>query len=181
MSGRVDRESACARVERHGGNRAKVLQEDAGDNNSTGIEDSNIHGEAGRHVGTAGRLVEELTVPAYREGRVTTLQRWFRWLEDQDGITGHPLAAVWAAILAARTGRPVEADRWADAVDRWQHQTEAQPDSPVVAAWAAVLRALLCRHGVEQMSADADEAARKLTAAAVVAPVAPLVKGIAGP
>ena len=89
------------------------------------------------------------------------------------------LAAVWAAILAARTGRPVEADRWADVVDRWQHQTETQPDSPVVAAWAAVLRALLCRHGVKQMSADADEAARRLTAARIVAPVAPLVKGIA--
>ena len=127
----------------------------------------------------SGRLVEELTVPTYREGRVTTLQRWFRWLEDQDGLTGHPLAAVWAAILAARTGRPVEADRWADVADRWRHQTEAQPDSPVVAAWAAVLRALLCRHGVKQMSADADEAARRLAAAGIVAPVAPLVKGIA--
>ena len=134
---------------------------------------------AASDVGTAGRLVEELTVPTYREGRVTTLQRWFRWLEDQDGITGHPLTAVWAAILAARTGRPVEADRWADVVDRWQHQTEAQPDSPVAAAWAAVLRALLCRHGVKQMSADADEAARRLTAAGIVAPVVPLVKGIA--
>ena len=83
------------------------------------------------------------------------------------------LAAVWAAILAARTGRPVEADRWADVVDRWQHQTETQPDSPVVAAWAAVLRALIGGHGVKQMSADADEAARRLTAARIVAPVAP--------
>ena len=51
--------------------------------------------------------------------------------------------------------------------------------TPVAAAWAAVLRALLCRHGVKQMSADADEAARRLTAAGIVAPVVPLVKGIA--
>jgi LuxR family maltose regulon positive regulatory protein len=64
-------------------------------------------------------------------------------------------------------------------VDLWQHQAEGQPDSPVVAAWATVLRALLCRHGVKQMRADADEAARKLTAAGVVAPVAPLLQGIA--
>ena len=135
---------------------------------------------AASDVGTVGRLVEELTVPIYREGRVTTLQRWFRWLEDQDGITGHPMAAVWAAILAARTGRPVEADWWADVVEPLAgSQTEAQPDSPVTAAWAAVLRALLCRHGVKQMHADADEAERRLTAAGIVAPVVPLVQGIA--
>ena len=136
---------------------------------------------AAKDVGTAGRLVEELTLPTYRAGRVTTLQRWFGWLEDQDGIAGHPMAAVWAAILAARSGRPAEADRWADVVDRWQHRTEAevQPDSSVVPGWAAVLRALLCRHGVKQMSTDADEAARRLTAAGVVAPVVPLLRGIA--
>ena len=73
---------------------------------------------AAADVGTARRLVEELTVPTYRGGRITTLQRWFGWLEDRDGITGDSMAAVWAAILAARTGRPVEAERWADAVER---------------------------------------------------------------
>ena len=61
---------------------------------------------------------KNLRCPPTAEGRITTLQRWFRWLEDQDGITGHPMVAVWAAILAARTGRPVEAERWADAVER---------------------------------------------------------------
>ena len=134
---------------------------------------------AARDVGTAGRLVEELTVPAYRGGRITTLQRWFGWLEDQDGIAGHSMAAVWAAILAARTGRAVEAERWADAVEGGPHGTEAEPDSPSTAAWAAVLRALLCRRGVEQMHADADEAARRLAAAGIVAPVAALTQGIA--
>jgi LuxR family maltose regulon positive regulatory protein len=134
---------------------------------------------AASDVGTVGRLLEELMLPTYRAGRVTTLQRWFRWLEDQDGIIGHPIIAVWAAILAARTGRPVEADRWADVADQWEHQAEAQTDNPAAAAWAAVLRVLLCRHGVKQMRADADEAARKLTAAGEIAPVAPLLKGIA--
>jgi LuxR family transcriptional regulator, maltose regulon positive regulatory protein len=133
---------------------------------------------AATDVGTAGRLVEELTLPTYRGGRITTLQRWFGWLEDRDGIPGHSMAAVWAAILAARTGRPVEAERWADAVERGQHEPGAQPDSPGTAAWAAVLQALLCRRGVEQMGADADEAARRLAAAGIVAPVAALLQGI---
>jgi LuxR family maltose regulon positive regulatory protein len=97
---------------------------------------------AARDVGTAGRLVEELMLPTYRAGRVTTLQRWFRWLEDQDGITGHPMTAVWASILAARSGRPVEADRWADVLDRWEHQAEAQPDSQVVAPAAQLLQGI---------------------------------------
>ena len=134
---------------------------------------------AAADVGTARRLVEELTVPTYRGGRITTLQRWFGWLEDRDGITGDSMAAVWAAILAARTGRPVEAERWADAVERRPHGTQAQPESPITAAWAAVLPPLLCRRGVEQMRADADEAARRLATAGIVAPVATLLQGLA--
>jgi LuxR family transcriptional regulator, maltose regulon positive regulatory protein len=131
-------------------------------------------------VEMGARLVEELTLPAYRQGRVTTLRRWFRWLEDRGGIAGRPMAAVWAASLAALTGRPVEAERWAVAVDRWQYGSPARPDDPAAEAWAAVLRALLCRQGVEQMRADADEAAaRMLATAGLVAPAAPFLQGIA--
>ena len=60
-------------------------------------------------------------VPAYRQGRATTIQRWFGWLEDRGGIEGHPMVAVLASLFSALTGRPVEAGRWADAVDRWQY------------------------------------------------------------
>ena len=102
-----------------------------------------------------------LVVPAYRQGRVTTLQQWFRWLDEQGGIERHPMAAALASMLSALTARPVDAERWADAVDRWQHADTARPDDPPAEAWAAVLRAMLCRRGVEQMRADADEAARK--------------------
>jgi LuxR family transcriptional regulator, maltose regulon positive regulatory protein len=130
-------------------------------------------------VDEAARLVEGLVLPAYRQARVTTVLRWFRWLEDRDGITGHPLAAVWASILAARTGRPVEAERWADVVDRWQDQDAARADDPAFEAWATVLRALLCRRGLKQMRADADEAVRRCTAAGIVAPAAALLQGIA--
>jgi LuxR family transcriptional regulator, maltose regulon positive regulatory protein len=130
-------------------------------------------------VEMGARLVEELMLPTYRQGRVTTLQRWFRWLEDRGGIAGRPMAAVWASILAARTGRPVEAERWAVAVDRWQYENAARPDDPAAEGWAAVLRALLCRQGVQQMRTDADEAARLLAVAGIVAPAVPLFQGIA--
>ena len=89
------------------------------------------------------------------------------------------MAAVWAAFLAAQTGRPAEAERWADAVDRWQYQDRARPEDPAAEAWAVVLRAVLCRHGVERMLADADEAARRFAALGTTAPVVALCQGLA--
>jgi LuxR family transcriptional regulator, maltose regulon positive regulatory protein len=125
----------------------------------------------------AARLVQSLFMPTYRQARVTTLQRWFRWLDDRGAIERYPLVAVWASLLAASTGRPAEAERWADAVDRWLNA--ARPGDPFVEAHAIVLRALLCRHGVRRMRADADEAVRRCAEAGIVAPVIPVVQGIA--
>jgi len=129
-------------------------------------------------VDQAARLVEALVVPYAKQGRSTTLQRWFRWLDERGGIDGHPLVAAQAAFLAQDTGRPAEAERWADAVDRWLCQHAARRADPAVAALAAVLRAGLCRHGVEQMRADADEAARRFAARGTVAPIANFMQGI---
>ncbi len=130
-------------------------------------------------VEAAARLMDELFLPTYRQARTTTLQRWFRWLDRRDGIEGHPLSAIWASLVAAVSGRPVEAERLADAVDRWQYQETSRSDDPVAEAWAAVLRYTLCRRGVEQMRADADEAARGLAAAGIGAQTVPVGQGIA--
>jgi hypothetical protein len=81
------------------------------------LEYSIAAGEVDAVAGLAGLLA----VPAYQDARVTTVQRWFGWLEDHGGIAGHPIIAVLAAIVSALTARPVEAERWADAVDRWQY------------------------------------------------------------
>ncbi len=130
-------------------------------------------------VEEAARLTEQLTLLTYRQARIATLQRWFGWLEDRGAIEGHPLVALWASILAASVGRPAEAERWANIVDRWLDGDGARPPGPDVQAWAAVVRALLCRHGVQRMRADADEAVRRCGEAGIVAPVAPLLQGIA--
>ena len=127
----------------------------------------------------AAGLVEKLVVPAHRQGRVPTVQRWLRWLEDRGGIEGHPMAAVLAALFCALTGRPVEAERWADAVDRWQYGDPARPGDPSTEAWAAVMRTFLCRRGVEQMRADADEAVRRFAAQSFVTPAPAFLQGIA--
>jgi LuxR family transcriptional regulator, maltose regulon positive regulatory protein len=130
-------------------------------------------------VDTAARLMQSLVVPTDRQGRFVTLQRWFRWLEDRNGIAGYPMIATWAALLAADTGRPAEAERWAGIVDRWQYGDASRPSDPLAEAWAAVTRAVMCRRGIEQMRADADEAAGKFAAVNVVAPVAGLGQALA--
>jgi LuxR family transcriptional regulator, maltose regulon positive regulatory protein len=133
---------------------------------------------AGDTAAAAG-LVEKLVIPAHRQGRVPTIQRWFRWLEDEGGIEGHPMAAVLAALFCALTGQPAGAERWADVVDRWQYGDPARPEDPPTEAWAAVLRAFLCRGGAEQMRADADEAVRRFSAQSFVTPAPAFLQGIA--
>ena len=128
-------------------------------------------------VDEAARLAADLWLPVYRQGRIATVERWFRWLDEHDGV--NPMAAAAAALTAAQTGRSADAERWADAVERWQHGNPAPSGDPAADAWAAVLRALMCRRGVEQMRADADEAALRLTLAGIVAPVAPVLQGLA--
>ena len=130
-------------------------------------------------VDAAAGLVAKLVIPAHRQGRVPTVRRWLRWLEDRGGIEGHPMAAVLAALFCALTGRPVEAERWADVVDRWQYGDPARPGDPSAEAWAAVMRTFLCRRGVEQMRADADEAVRRFAAQSFVTPAPAFLQGIA--
>ncbi|MGO9783579.1 MAG: hypothetical protein ACLPKE_01320 [Streptosporangiaceae bacterium] len=135
---------------------------------------------AAEDVDRAAGLVEERWLQVYQQGRDATLQRWIRWLDDRGGVEEHPIVAVAAAVSSAVTGRPVDADQWAYRVEGWQSQDVAEPDDPVSEAWATLLRALLCRHGVEQMRADADEAARMFAAVqGVVVPLIALLQGIA--
>jgi LuxR family maltose regulon positive regulatory protein len=130
-------------------------------------------------VDAAAGLVGKLVVPAHRRGRVPTVRRWLRWLEGRGGIEGHPMAAVLAALFCALTGRPVEAERWADVVDRWQYGDPARPGDPSTEAWAAVMRTFLCRRGAGQMRADADQAVRKFAAESFVTPAPLFLQGIA--
>jgi len=134
--------------------------------------------EAG-DVDAAAGLVQQLVVPAWWRSRVSTIQRWLGWLEERGAIEGHPMIAAAASLLAALTGRPAEAERWAGVVDRWEQESADRAPDPSTEAWAALLRAVLCRHGARQMRADADEAVWRLAAENIVAPVAQLMQGIA--
>jgi LuxR family maltose regulon positive regulatory protein len=89
------------------------------------------------------------------------------------------MVPVLAAIISALLGRPEEAQRWAEEVDRWQYGDAARPGDPAAEAWAALLRAIMCRHGTEQMRADADEAVHRFTAERIVQPAPLICQGLA--
>ena len=130
-------------------------------------------------VDMAAELVQELAVPARRQGRVTTLDRWFRWLDDRDAIARYPMVTALAALIYAWMGRPGEAARWAGAVDRWDQGNPVQQDRGAIGAWGALAQAFTCRHGIAQMRIDADQAVRRFQEAGIVTGAAALLQGIA--
>jgi len=129
-------------------------------------------------VSTAAGLMAKLAVPARRQGRAVTLQRWLRWLDEHGRIKDYPAVAALGALIFSWSGQPGEADRWADAAECWPAPEAAGPGNPA-GAWTALLRAFICRHGVAQMEADAQEAARRFAAEGIVTPGAALLLGIA--
>src|SRR4249920_217046 len=131
-------------------------------------------------VDEAARLVGRLLPSVYRQARMVTIQHWLGWLEDRRGIERHPMTAVLASFMSALMGRPVDAERWADAVERCKDGDPARPEDPAAEEWGVmVVRATLCRSGAEQMRADADEAVRLLSAGSLLTPTPALLQGIA--
>jgi LuxR family transcriptional regulator, maltose regulon positive regulatory protein len=112
----------------------------------------------------AGRLVGALAFPAYQQGRVATAERWFRWLEVHGAAANQPAAAVLAAMISALTGKPGEAERWAEAAERAAAVASLPDGSASIEPWLALMRALVCRDGAEQMRADAELAAGTIAA-----------------
>jgi len=115
-------------------------------------------------VDAAGRLVGVLAFAAYQQGRVATAERWFRWLKEHDAAASQPAAAVLAAMISALTGKPGEAERWAEAAERAAAVASLPDGSASIEPWLALMRALMCRDGAEQMRADAELAAGTMAA-----------------
>jgi LuxR family maltose regulon positive regulatory protein len=111
---------------------------------------------------SCGTRLGALAFPAYQQGRVATAERWFRWLEDHGAAANQPAAAVLAAMISALTGKPGEAERWAEAAERAAAVATLPDGSASIEPWLALMGALVCRDGAEQMRADAELAAGTL-------------------
>src|SRR5215467_15294911 len=97
------------------------------------------------------------------------------FFQAEDGIRDYKVTGVQTCALPISA----EAERWAEVIDRWQDQDAAQPADPYTTALAAMTKALMCRHGVEQMRADADEAVQTFAAAGLAFAGAFLTRGVA--
>ncbi|WP_433365016.1 LuxR C-terminal-related transcriptional regulator [Actinoplanes sp. CA-142083] len=133
---------------------------------------------AGDVEATAG-LVEQLWLPIYWRGGRETVERWLTWLERRGGVENHPMIAIMAGFLYSTTGRPVEAERWANLIDHWQYGQPGWVADPATEAYAATLRFVHCRHGLDQMNAQLDEAAYKYALAGIVSPTPALYRAVA--
>ena len=112
------------------------------------------HAQAAGDAERAVALIDELMQPTWASGRADTVMRWLQWLADEDLLALHPPLAVGGALMYAMAGRPIEAERWADAVLGATSDTPL-PDGSSMDALLAYLRAFLCRDGIEAMGADA--------------------------
>jgi len=115
-------------------------------------------------VDATARLVATLTLPTYMRGRAATLERWFRWLEDHSAMESHPAVAALSAMTPAMIGKPADAERRAGVAERGATVASRSDGNSSIEPSLALLRALLCRDGVEQMRADAELAAKTMTA-----------------
>jgi LuxR family transcriptional regulator, maltose regulon positive regulatory protein len=113
---------------------------------------------------SAAGLISTLAFPAYQQGRVATAERWFGWLQDHAPTGDYPAVAVLAAQISALTGKPDQAERWAEIAERGTPAASMPDGSASIEPWLALLRALLCRDGVDQMQADAELAAKTMAA-----------------
>jgi LuxR family transcriptional regulator, maltose regulon positive regulatory protein len=131
-------------------------------------------GDADRAV----RLVVDVALPTYTAGRLSTLQRWFDWLETTGLADRYAAISLLGAWLNALAGHPAAAERWTEAAERRSYDdtpadTVLRIDRPL-----ALLRAALCRHGVEQMRSDAEVALRLAPTGSTLQGTAQLLLGI---
>jgi LuxR family maltose regulon positive regulatory protein len=110
---------------------------------------------------TVARLLGTIGRPMYRAGRISTVQRWFGWLQERGRIDRYPLVAVLGSLLFALTGHATEAERLADAVEPGRREGTSPEDARATEALGTVLRSVLCRRGVEAMKTDAEAAIRE--------------------
>ena len=115
-------------------------------------------------VDQVSRLVEQCLLPAYESGRFAAVEQWLGWLEAHGALERNAAVAVLGALLAAMCGRPVAAERWADAAERGTHDGVLPDGSTLVDSWLALLRAQLCRRGAARMRGDAELALRTIAA-----------------
>ncbi len=136
------------------------------------------HSSAAGDVDLTATLVAANALPLYRDGRVATLERWFAAFDEPQLLARYPAVAVFGTWVHALRGRPDDTERWAHAVESSDYEGPMPDGSVSLRPWAALIRALLCRHGVDQMRADAELAIDELSPQSPWLPIAMMIQGV---
>jgi LuxR family transcriptional regulator, maltose regulon positive regulatory protein len=115
---------------------------------------------AGGDLEHAARLLTACEVEMYQSGRLDTVCRWLDRLDQADLLERHPELAIFGAWAQGLSGHPAQAERWADVAERGSSEGPLVDGSATIEPWEATLRASICRHGGEEMRADAERALR---------------------
>jgi LuxR family maltose regulon positive regulatory protein len=110
------------------------------------------HAFAGDDLDTAASLIETAGPPLHDRGHLATVERWLGRLTTSE-FERHPTVAVLAAWVHLLTGRPSEAMRMAELVDRTDPTTLVDTDA--FEPQRAMLRAVVCAHGPRHALAEA--------------------------
>ena len=116
------------------------------------------HAFAGDDLDTAASLIETAGPPLHDRGHLATVERWLGRLTSSD-FERHPTVAVLAAWVHLLAGRPAEAIRMAELVDRTDAMTLVGADT--FEPQRAMLRAVMCPDGPRRALADASFAVER--------------------
>jgi LuxR family maltose regulon positive regulatory protein len=136
------------------------------------------HMTAAGDIDEVARLVGAFALPYYRSGRIVTVERWLKQLDDPPLLSRYPEVAAFGAFLNGLRGRPDDAERYWFALEHSERDGPMSDGSSSPRVWAALVRAFLCRHGIAEMQADARLALRDLPAASVWHPTALAFLGV---
>jgi len=100
------------------------------------------------------QLTAKLALPTYMAGQLSTVQRWYQALGDENIARYPPLAVLagWEGVLTGNTGR---AERWAAVVTAASFDGEPATGAASFDSARAQLLAGMCASGPERMMADA--------------------------
>ena len=76
-------------------------------------------------VDEVARLVGMFGLPYYRSGRVVTVERWLKQLDDPELLRRYPEVATFGAFLNGLRGRPDDAERY------WFALEHSERDGPM--------------------------------------------------
>jgi LuxR family maltose regulon positive regulatory protein len=141
-------------------------------------EEAVVYGHLAGEIEIVARLLDDMLVRLYYDGRIDTAEEWLGWFGD-DELKQYPALAVTGAWFRALTGRAADAERWLALADGAASAIPISDGSATIEPWVATLRAHMMPSGVEHALADAELALDQLPPEALFVSTALVIRGVA--